>query len=77
MTEHSSHIRLFTGSFIAVQRLQLDLNDAEIPFIIKNNNESARMAGFGALSDAVELLIFEEDLARATEILNNLKAEIK
>jgi hypothetical protein len=77
MNEHSKHIRLFTGSFIAVQRLQLDLNDAEIPFLIKNNNESARMAGFGALSDNVELFIYEEDLDRATEIINELNAEKK
>lgn len=77
MNKNSKHIRLFTGSFIAVQRLQLDLNDAEIPFLIKDNNESARMAGYGILSDNVELFIFEEDLKKSTEILNSINAEIK
>ena len=72
MNENSKHIRLFTGSFIAVQRLQLDLNDAEIPFLVKNNNESAKMAGFGALSDNVEIFVYEEDLESAKELLKEL-----
>ncbi|MFC2127853.1 putative signal transducing protein [Bacteroidota bacterium] len=77
MKEHSTHVRLFTGSFIAVQRLQLDLNDAEIPFLVKNNNESARLGGYGSLSSNVELFIFKEDLEKATEILETLNAEKK
>ncbi|WP_166461099.1 putative signal transducing protein [Flavicella sediminum] len=77
MTDHATHIKLFTGSFIAVQRLQLDLNDAEIPFIVKNNNDSAILAGFGALSDNVELFIFEDDLEKASKILKDLNDEKK
>lgn len=76
MPDQPSHIHLYTGSFIEIQRLQLDLNDAEIPFIIKNNNESAKLAGFGSLSDAVEIYIYENDLESATNILNTLKSEI-
>ena len=76
MSDQPSHIRLYTGSFIEIQRLQLDLNDAEIPFIIKNNNESARFAGFGSLSDAVEIHVFENDLEAASEILKKLTTEI-
>ena len=30
MDDHSKHIRLFTGSLIEIQRLQLDLDDAQI-----------------------------------------------
>lgn len=76
MTVPNRHIKLHTGSFIEIQRLQLDLNDAEIPFFIKNNNESAKLAGFGSLSDSVELHIFAADLERATNILNALKSEL-
>ena len=76
MTVPNRHIKLYTGSFIEIQRLQLDLNDAEIPFFIKNNNESAKLAGFGSLSDSVELHIFATDLERATIILNALKSEL-
>lgn len=73
MTPHTNHVKLFTGSFIEVQRLQLDLNDAEIPFLIKNNNESARLAGFGSLNDAVEIFVFEENLVQAKEIVKKLE----
>jgi len=76
MTDYPFHVCLYTGSFIEIQRLQLDLNDAEIPFLVKNNNESAKVAGFGALSDNVQLYIFETDFEKANEILNNLRAEI-
>ena len=76
MTAPKRHIKLYTGSFIEIQRLQLDLNDAEIPFFIKNINESAKLAGFGSLSDSVELHIFATDLERATIILNALKSEL-
>ncbi len=77
MVEQDTHILLHTGSFIEIQRLQLDLNDAEIPFIIRNNNESAKLAGFGALSDNVELFVFKNDSESAIEILNAFKAEVK
>jgi len=76
MTNESTHVLLYTGSFIEIQRLQLDLNDAEIPFIIKNNDESARLAGFGSFGDHVQLLVAKEDLSEATIILNKLKEEL-
>jgi len=74
MSNQSLHILLYTGSFIEIQRLQLDLQDAEIPFLVKNHNESAKAAGFGALSDNVELFIFESDYEEASGVLRALKA---
>ena len=76
MTAPNRHIKLYTGSFIEIQRLQLDLNDAEIPFFVKDNNESAKLAGFGSLNDSVELHVFDADLERATSILSTLKSEL-
>ena len=76
MTNESTHIALHTASFIEIQRLQLDLNDAEIAFITKNNSESARLAGFGSFGDHVELFVYEEDFSEATKILEKLKGEL-
>lgn len=76
MSNESIHIALHTASFIEIQRLQLDLNDAEIPFITKNDSESARLAGFGSFGDHVELFVFEEDFSEATKILEKLKGEL-
>ncbi|WP_152285406.1 putative signal transducing protein [Flavicella marina] len=76
MTNNSNHVKLHTASFIEIQRLQLDLNDAEIPFLTKNNDESARLAGFGSFGDHVELYVYENDIKEATEILEKLKTEL-
>lgn len=76
MKNNAQHVALHTASFIEIQRLQLDLNDSEIPFITKNNTESARLAGFGSFGDHVELFVYEEDYAEASKILDKLKGEL-
>jgi len=77
MDDHSEHIRLFTGSLIQIQRLQLDLNDKEIPSLVKNNFESGLRSGFyGGSPSQVELFIFKEDLEKAKPILEKFKKEM-
>ena len=76
MSEQSSHTLLHLGSFIEIQRLEPDLDQANIPCLIKNNNESAKLAGFGALNANVELYVFEKDFENASHILKNLLDEI-
>jgi hypothetical protein len=76
MSNDSNHVSLHTASYIEIQRLQLDLNDAEIGFITKNNDESARLAGFGSFGDHVQLLVSEDDLLEASKILEKLKGEL-
>lgn len=74
MDDHSKHIRLFTGSLIEIQRLQLDLDDNEIPSLVKNNFESGLRSGFyGGSPSLVELYIYEEDSEKATPILADFK----
>ena len=76
MANDSNHVSLHTASFIEIQRLQLDLNDAEIAFITKNNDESARLAGFGSFGDHVQLFVSQNDFSEATKILKKLKEEL-
>lgn len=66
----NTYVRLFTGSFIEVQRLQLDLEDAEIPFIVKNKSASAKMAGFGSLNEEVEIHVPQKNLKKAAAFLD-------
>ncbi|MEN8125345.1 MAG: DUF2007 domain-containing protein [Bacteroidota bacterium] len=74
MDDHSKHIRFFTGSLIEIQRLQLDLNDNEIPSLVKNNFQSGLRSGFyGGSPSQVELFIFKEDHEKAIPILENFK----
>ncbi len=77
MDDHSKHMRLFTGSLIEIQRLQLDLDDAQIPSMVKNNFQSGLRAGFyGGSPSQVELFIYEEDNEQAQEILTAFKQEM-
>lgn len=77
MDDHSKHVRLFTGSLIEIQRLQLDLDDGKIPSMVKNNFQSGLRAGFyGGSPSQVELFIYEEDLKEAQQILASFKEEM-
>lgn len=74
MDDHSKHTKLFTGSLIEIQRLQLDLDDNQIPSLVKNNFQSGLRSGFyGGSPSQVELFIYEEDLEKATPILEKFK----
>jgi len=77
MDDHSKHVRLFTGSLIEIQRLQLDLDDHQIPSMVKNNFQSGLRAGFyGGSPSQVELFIYEEDMEKAEGILEAFKEEM-
>ena len=77
MDDHSKHVRLFTGSLIEIQRLQLDLDDHEIPSMVRNNFQSGLRAGFyGGSPSQVELFIYEEDMEKAEGILEAFREEM-
>ena len=77
MDDHSKHVKFFVGSLIEIQRLQLDLNDNQIPSLVKNNFESGRLSGFyGGSPSQVQLFIYNEDKEKATPILKNFKKEM-
>jgi len=77
MDDQSKHIRFFTGSLIEIQRLQIDLDEKEIPSMIKNNFQSGVRAGFyGGSPSQVELFIYEEDREKALPILETFKEQM-
>jgi hypothetical protein len=47
------------------------LEEADISYIIKDNAESARLAGFGSSANNVDLLVLEEDWQKAAEIIKS------
>ncbi len=61
--------RVFTGSSITVRLLSDLLERKQIDTIIKDNEESARLAGFGSYRENVELLVDEYDLRKATAVI--------
>ncbi len=77
MDDQSKHIKLFTGSLIEIQRLQIDLDDSEIPSMVKNNFQSGLRSGFyGGSPSQVQLFIFEEDREKALPILESFKEQM-
>ena len=77
MDNNSKHIKFFTGSLIEIQRLQLDLDDQEIPSLVKNNFESGLRSGFyGGSPSQVQLFIYQEDFDKAKPILESFKKDM-
>jgi len=77
MDDHSKHIQFFVGSLIEIQRLQLDLDENQIPSLVKNNFQSGITSGFyGGSPSQVELFIFQKDKEKATPILEKFKLDM-
>ncbi|TVZ57159.1 putative signal transducing protein [Lutibacter sp. Hel_I_33_5] len=72
----SKYIKVFTNSNIIVNRLKDLLEDTKIVSIVKDKVHSAVLGGFGSLPDSVELYILNEDLEKATPIIENYRKEI-
>lgn len=70
MDNQSKHIKLHEGSMITLRALQNQLDEENIPSLIKDLHESGRLAGFGTLGDINELYIYEEDQKKAVGIMN-------
>jgi hypothetical protein len=68
----NKHIRILTSSAIIVQGAAQMLKEQGIIPLIKNINESGRLAGFGTLPDEVELHVLESETEAALEIIKNL-----
>lgn len=62
-------IKVYGGSEIMAQSVQAKLEEAGISTIIKNNIDSATVAGFGSFDQTVQVFVNEEDVAKATSII--------
>ena len=68
----NKHVRILTSSAIIVQGAAQILKDQDIVPLIKNINESGRLAGFGTLPEEVELHVLESDAEAALELIKDL-----
>ncbi|KUF43454.1 DUF2007 domain-containing protein [Myroides marinus] len=64
-----SHKKLFAGSEIMVLAVRNLLEENNIPYIIRDDIESAIRVGYGTLDKAVHVLVEEENLDRAKALL--------
>lgn len=66
-------VKVFSGSEILAQSLQVRIEAAGVPVIVKNNIQSSAAAGFGALGQAVEVFIEERDKEKAARVIEDFK----
>ena len=69
-------VKIYSGSEILAQALQVKLQEAEINSWTKNNIQSAISAGFGAIGQAVDVYVDEENENAAKEIAESLNLRI-
>ena len=65
-----AYIKLYQGSFIVVQMMRRHLENQDIKPIIKDESESARLAGFGVSDIGIEV-------PNATKIINVALGQMK
>lgn len=67
----NKHVRILTSSAIIVKGAAQSLKEQGIVSLIKNINESGRLAGFGTLPDEVELYVLESEAEKALELIKD------
>ena len=69
----STYQHLFTGSTIDVLAIKTALAEASIRPVIKDESESARLAGFGATAPMMQrVFVHRDEFDKASEILSDL-----
>lgn len=77
--ETNDYIKIFSGSFVVVKLLLSQLEEVGITAIVKDEGESARLAGFGPpLSFGFqEVFVSKEEASIAFPIVERINATIK
>ena len=65
------HIKIYSNSAIIINRIVQILDDNKIDSLIKDNVESARVAGFGASYFDVDLYVRQSDSQKAQSIIQS------
>jgi hypothetical protein len=69
-------MKIFSGSEILAQALQQKIEAIGITTVLKNNIQSARLAGFGNTGLAVEVFIQEVDFGKANPVIEEFRMTI-
>jgi hypothetical protein len=66
------HIKIYTDSAIVINRMAQVLEENQIQSIVKDNVQSAIMAGFGSSGFEVALYVSKSDYEKAQAILKEM-----
>ncbi|ALJ03827.1 hypothetical protein APS56_01080 [Pseudalgibacter alginicilyticus] len=72
-------VKIFTGSSIIVQRVIFDLENTNIKPIVKDQTESARLAGFGGglIPGFQQVFVHKDQLEKALPIIESITFELE
>ncbi|WP_242206240.1 putative signal transducing protein [Aestuariivivens insulae] len=75
----SNYTKIFTGSLVIVQHLVQELEESGINAIVKDETESARLAGFGGgiVPGFQEVFVNNDELDEAMTVVDKIKAEME
>lgn len=75
----SNYIKVFTGDFITVKRILNDLQIEGITAVVKDETESARLAGFGGgiVPGFQEVYVHNDELDKALLIIEEINSELQ
>ena len=69
-------MKVFSGSEILAMALKEKIEAIGVDTVLKNNIQSARLAGFGNMGQAVELFIQETDFSKANPVIEEFRMSI-
>ncbi|WP_242132941.1 putative signal transducing protein [Aestuariivivens marinum] len=74
----SNYTKIFTGSLVITQHIIQELEENGINAIVKDETESARLAGFGGgiVPGFQEIFVNNDELDEAMAIVKKIKAEM-
>jgi len=75
----SNYIKIYSGNFIIVQRIISNMEKEGIIAVVKDQPNSARIAGFGGgtLPGLQEIFVHKDELETATLVIENITAELQ
>ncbi len=74
----NDYVKIFSGTFIIVQLVVDRLESVGINAIVKDESESARMAGFGSSFQGYqELYVAKDELDYGIKIVEAVKGELE
>jgi hypothetical protein len=69
-------MKVFSGSQILAMALKEKIEAVGVDTVMKDNIQSARLAGFGSSGSAVEVFIQETDFAKANPVIEEFRLSI-
>ncbi len=77
MEQERDLIEIFSGTEIQVSALEHELDEAGIPYMVRNDQASGNLVGIGSIQAGIRVIIEEKNLEKATPILEEFKRRNK